>query len=315
MERRTAIRNLMVAACALFLPRPFSPSPREDRQDLVIRSEVRLVLLDVRVKDREGRFVEGLSQSNFEVFENGIRQPTTVFAFSDLPVTVGILVDESRSMAPKRKEVLAAAGVFIAESNPMDEIFVLNFNETVKRGLPAGVTFSDNIEQLREALDRGVPLGRTALNDAVVEGLTQLGMGTRDKKTLIVISDGGDNASRHPRREMLEMLERSIATVYAIGLFDAGDPDNDPSILKQLARMSGGEAYFPADPSALAAMCRGIAKDIRTRYTIGYVPAARNGTGSLRHIRVNVSAPGFARLSARTRTSYRYDEIRDQGSK
>jgi Ca-activated chloride channel family protein len=313
MERRTAIRNLALAGAALFIPRRFCGQQQPD-QDFVIRSEVRLVLLDVSVKDRSGAFVEGLAQSNFTVFENGVPQTITAFASKDLPVTVGILVDESRSMGPKRNEVLAASGVFITESNPQDEVFVLNFNDSVKRGLPEGTLFSDDIDQLRSALDRGVPRGRTALNDAVMEGLAQVEMGKRGKKALVLISDGGDNASRYTRKEMMERLERSIATVYAIGLFDVGDPDRDPGILKQLAHLSGGEAYFPQEASDMKAVCSGIAKDIRRRYTIGYVPAAQNG-GALRHIRVNVSAPGHAKLIARTRISYRYVETAGPSSK
>ena len=317
MNRRAAIQNLlMVGAGSLILKHSATGDPQQQQtpQDFVIRSEVKLVLLDVSVKDRSGGFVSGLAKDNFAIFENGNAQPITVFANSDVPVTVGILVDESRSMAPKRADVLSAAETFIAESNHQDEIFVLNFNDTVKRGLPQGILFSDNAEQLRAALYRGSPKGMTALNDAVVEGLKQLESGRRDKKTLIVISDGGDNASSHTRREMLDLVERNIATVYTIGLFEPGDPDWNPGLLKQLAGMSGGEVHFPADSKEMAAVCRGIAKDIRTRYTIGYVPQAKNG-GSLRHIRVNVSAPGRSRLVARTRERYRYEQIANESRK
>ncbi len=315
MQRRAAIRDLMVAGAALFLARSI-PAGRhqQDQKGFVIRSEVRLVLLDVSVQDRSGLFVEGLSQENFQVFENGVAQPITSFSSSDLPVTVGLLVDESRSMGPKRNEVLKASGLFISQSNPKDEMFVLNFNDNVKRGLPEDILFSDDATQLRAALSRAVPKGMTALNDAVVEGLTQVESGTRSKKALILISDGGDNASRHTRREMLSLVERSMATIYTIGLFDRGDPDRDVGILKQLAHMSGGGAFFPEEPSGMEAVCRGIAKEIRTRYTIGFNPAANNG-GSLRHLRVTVSAPGRSRLTARTRTTYRYDETGTQDSK
>lgn len=235
-----------------------------------------------------------------------MRQPVTTFSNTDVPVTVGILVDESRSMTPKRNEVLSAAGTFIAESNPRDEIFVLNFNETVRRGLPSDVLFSDNIQQLRSALNRGVPEGRTAVHDAVVDGVKQLESGTDVNKALVLISDGGDNASTHTRREMRDAVERSMATVYTIGLFDREDPDRNPGILKQLAAISGGQAWFPSQLSDLQDICRGIAEDIRTRYTVGYPPPAKGG--SLRHIRVKVSAPGRSRLIARTRTEYRYEE-------
>jgi VWFA-related protein len=306
MNRRTAIRNLMVAGAVSFFGRPLKASAPDDEPDFVIRSDVRLVLLDVSVKDRDGGWVFGLSKDNFRIDENGAHQEITVFANNDVPVTVGILVDNSRSMTPKRAEVLSAALTFIGDSNSHDEIFVLNFNDTVKRGLPKDILFSDDIQELRGALFRGVPEGRTALNDAIVDGLRQLELGKRDKKTLIGISDGGDNASQHNRGQMLDMVENSLATIYTIGLFNSGDPDQDPGILKKLARLTGGVAYFPSRAQDLNTACQRIAKDIRTRYTVGYAPPDSNG-GSLRRIHVRVSAPGRAGLSARTRLSYRYE--------
>jgi Ca-activated chloride channel homolog len=165
------------------------------------------------------------------------------------------------------------------------------------------------------ALFRGVSEGRTALNDAVVEGLAQLQMGKREKKTLVLISDGGDNASMHTRHKMLDQVEGSIATIHTIGLFDADDGDSDPGILRQLARVSGGEAYFPPTPEEMVPTCRRIARDIRARYTLGYVPAARRGVNDVRNIRVGASAPGHAKLITQTRRRYRYDEIESQPRK
>jgi Ca-activated chloride channel family protein len=307
MNRRAAIRTLAIAGAASFLGRPLKGFRSGDQPDFVIHSDVRLVLLDVSVTNHASGWVAGLSKDDFQVEENGVPQQITVFGDNDIPVTVGILVDNSRSMTAKRAEVLSSATTFIEESNRRDEIFVLNFNDTVKRGLPANVLFSDDIRQLRAALSRGVPEGRTALNDAVVDGLQQLQQGQRDKKTLILISDGGDNASRHKRPEMLDMVERSLATIYTIGLFDNGDPDRDPGILRRLARVTGGVSYFPNNADDLAEACKRIAKDIRTRYTLGYSPLASNG-GSLRRLRVHVAAPGRPSLIARTRLSYRYEQ-------
>lgn len=307
MNRRTAIRNLIIAgAASCCKSRVWADTP-----EFVIRSDVRLVLLDVSVKDRDGGWVYGLAKDNFKIDENGRPQDITVFGNNDVPVTVGILVDNSRSMAPKRGEVLDAATAFVEESNPHDEIFVLNFNETVTRGLPKGTLFSDDIRQLQSALSRGIPEGRTALNDAIVEGVTQLALGKRDKKTLILISDGGDNASHYSRQQMFESVESNLATIYTIGLFDTGDADRDPGILKKLARMTGGVTYFPDGPSDLTQACKNIAKDIRTRYTVGYAPPAVNG-GLLRHIHVHVSVAGRPGLIARTRTSYRYQNATSQ---
>lgn len=307
MNRRSALRSLFAAGAGSL----FAHSPEaDDRQNFTLRSDVRLVLLDVSVKDSKGAAVSGLSKADFRVFENHRPQQITVFDHDDVPVTVGILVDQSRSMGPKRDEVITAAQIFIEESNRRDEMFVLHFNDRVLAGLPAGTSFSDNVQLLRTALDRGVPEGKTALNDAVMEGLRHLALGTRGKRALVLISDGGDNASRHSRREMLDAVERSIATIYTIGLFDQDDPDRDPGILRQLARISGGETYLPKNLTEVAPVCRRIAREIRTRYTIGY--PAPPGDADLRHIRVMVSAAGRGNLVVRARSEYRYGEIEEQ---
>jgi Ca-activated chloride channel family protein len=314
MNRRSAVRTLVtVGAGSLFQHRLFAGSEENNQDGNIIHSETRLVLLDVSVKDGQGGFVSGLTKGNFSVFENGHPQPIVVFDHGDPPITVGLLVDESRSMAPKRPAVLTAALTFIAESNPMDEVFVLNFNDKVVPGLPSTQLFSDNLEELRTALFRGVSEGRTALNDAVIAGLTQLDLGRRDKKTLVLISDGGDNASRHTRRETLNRVERSLATIYTIGLFDLDDADRDPGILRQLASISGGEAYFPPSPAEMVPTCHRIARDIRARYTLGYVPPEEKGVNVVRDIRVSASARGHAKLVTRTRR-YHYDQV-DSGKR
>jgi len=280
------------------------------QQDFVIHQDVPLVLLDVGVTDHTGNFVPGLSKESFSVFDEGKQQPIAIFDNTDVPVTLGILVDESESMTPKRSAVLAAAETLIAEGNPHDAVFVLNFNEEVKRGLPASTLFSGNISQLRSALNRGTPQGRTALYDAVTEGLDQLDAGKHERKALVVISDGGDNASRHKRAEMLARLERSDATVFGIGIYTEGDPEADPAILTRIARASGGEALFPREPNGMTAACRRIAKEIRTRYVIGYRPP--EGTaGALRHIKVRVSGSGAGALTVLARSAYRYGETSD----
>jgi VWFA-related protein len=301
MKRRTTIVTLAFVGAVSFVSGLTS-------DDFVIRSDVRLVLLDVSVKDRDGGFVTGLSQDNFSVTENGSPQRITVFSNQDVPVTVGILVDESSSMRSKREEVLSSAWSFIRDSNPKDEVFVLNFNDGVKRGLPEGVLFSDSLVQLRSALHRGVAEGKTALNDAVVDGLDQLALGHRDKKALVVISDGGDNASRHTHSQTLDLVEHSLATVYAVGLFDENDSDRRPAILKQLTKISGGDAFFPKETDEMKAICHAIAHDIRTRYTIGYLPQDGPNRSSERRIQVRLVVPGRSGLTARTRTRYRYEE-------
>lgn len=308
MNRRSAIQTLMGCGAGSLLCRSARGA---DDQDYVIRSEARLVVLEVSVKNRDGGFASGLTKENFRVFENGRPQEITVFDHSDSPVNIGILVDESRSMTPKRAAVLTAALTFIGESNPDDEMFVLNFNDDVQPGLIPPQLFSGDHVELRTALFRGVSQGKTALYDAVCDGLAQLELGKREKKTLVLISDGGDNASRHTRRQALEKIERSIATIYTVGIYDYEDADRDPGILSEIAKISGGEAHFPKDTSEMVPVCRRIAHDIRNCYTIGYHPEAPPSTGKnvrdVRSIRVDATSPKHASLITRARTSYRYD--------
>jgi Ca-activated chloride channel family protein len=312
MKRRPAIRIIGIAGVVsvlLFLVL-FAAA-----DDFTIRNDVRLVLLDVSVQNHDGGFVPGLAKQNFTVLENRQPQIISVFDNQDAPVTMGLLVDESASMTPRRGQVITAAGYLIAESNPEDQLFVLNFNDFVKRGLPQGVLFSGRIPELRAALNREPPRGKTALYDAVVDGLKQLEAGSRGRKTLVLISDGGDNASLHKRAETIDLMERSAATVFTIGLFEEGGDDADPGILKDLAKISGGEAFFPSSADGLADACHRIAKEIRTRYTIGYVPRNDKNSQPLRHLHVKVSAPGRNGLTVLTRASYRYDEPEGKNAK
>ena len=278
-------------------------SQDQEQRQYTIRTTARLVLLDVSVKDASGGLVTSLGKENFEVRENGVVQQITQFAHADIPVTVGLVVDESGSMRPKLAEVITAALAFIGASNPQDEIFVINFNEKARRGLPDIQLFSDNINQLRDALWRGVPEGRTALYDAIEMALHQLDFGRRDKKTLIVISDGGDNVSTHKLQDLMHDVLDSVATIYTIGVFDDDDPDKNPGVLKQIAHVSGGGAYFPKKLDEIVPICRDIAKDIRMRYTIGYIPVGSEKAAE-RHIKVEARSGSGQKLVVRARTSY-----------
>ena len=308
MKRCLAGQRIAALSAVLLLLFLSTGLNKAQESGYTIRSDVRLVLLDVSVKDHDGNFVSGLTKNNFAVFEDGRRQQIAVFSGNDLPVTVGILVDESSSMRPKRAEVLTAAETFIKASNTQDQMFVLNFNDRVTPGLPPSAPFSDNIQQLRAALQRGIPQGKTALYDAIVDGLKQLQVGRRERKALIVISDGGDNASQSNRREMLDMVESSAAALYVIGVSDPEDSDRNPGVLKEMAKISGGLAYFPPGPSGVVPACEGIARDMRARYTVGYNPPAPGRSKSVRHVRVVVSGPDGAHLIAHTRSTYRYEE-------
>lgn len=306
MNRRAAVRNLVAAGAGSLLWNPLSPaSPFNGEQESLFRSDVILVLLDVSVKDGQGRFVPGLTAESFTVLEEGHAQKITFFDPYDRPVTVGVLLDESRSMTPKRQDAVTAARAMIEESNRLDEIFVLHFNERVSHGLPAGVPFSSDPRELSAALSREVDGGKTALYDVLWEGMEHLRLGRRDKKALVLISDGGDTASRHSRKETIEMVERSPATLYAIGLYEEGDPDRDPGFLRRISRTSGGEVFLPSGTEELLSVCRRIAREIRTRYTIGYIPGSHERTAPFRRIQVRAHDARHGKLTVRTRSGYR----------
>jgi VWFA-related protein len=269
-----------------------------------ISVNVDLVALPVTVRDAKGRAVSDLRREDFEVYDAGARQSIRLFRHEDIPVTVGLVIDHSGSMRPKMAEAIAAARTFVHASNPEDEMFVVNFNERVQVGLPREIPFTNRFDQLELAIRRETVAGMTALYDALVEALDRVGSGGREKKALIVISDGGDNASKHTLPEVLKLAARSTAVVYTIGIFDSDDPDRNPDVLRRLAHASGGEAFFPASADGIVADCESIARDIRGQYLIGYVPTPTPQQPGYRAIRVNVRAPGKGKLMARTRAGY-----------
>jgi len=285
------------------------PQAQPARQDphsgpFQISVDVALVVLHATVTDRQGGFVSDLGEQDFEVYENGVAQPIRLFKNEDIPVTVGLVVDHSTTMRPKLEEVFAAARVFVQSSNRDDEMFVVNFNETVSLGLPRAIRFTDSTAELESAIAAAPTEGQTALYDAIATALEELQAGSRDKKVLIVVSDGGDNASSHTLAQVMKLAAQSSAVIYTIGIFDEDDPDRNPDVLKRLAKATGGEAFLPGQLSEVVAVCERIARDIRHQYTIGYVPINPAHDGAYRTIRVLARAKGHDRLSARTRAGY-----------
>ncbi len=267
-------------------------------------ADVDLVELHATVRDRKGSFVSGLGKEHFQVFENGTSQAIRIFQHEDMPVAVGLVVDNSGSMRRKRKDVTAAALAFVRSSNPHDEMFIVNFNERISRGLPDTELFSANAAELEAALN-GVPAnGKTALYDAIDAGLAHLKKATLDKKVLIVISDGGDNASRHTLNQVLEGAERSAAILYMVGLFDEYDEDRNPGVLKKIARATGGETFLPEETGEVVQICERIAEDIRNQYTIGYVPSNQKLDNTYRTIYVTATGQHGEKLLVRTRAGY-----------
>jgi VWFA-related protein len=200
--------------------------------------------------------------------------------------------------------VIAAARTFIESSSTDDQMFVVNFNENVTRGLPTATAFTNRPDELARAISSTPATGKTALYDAVWKAREWVAAGSRDKKVLIVISDGGDNASAHTLAEILQAGNKSNIQVFTIGIFDPDDPDKNPAVLRQLALATGGEAFVPEEVSEVVSVCESIAKDIRSQYTLGYMSSAATQRGGYHSIKVLARGTGKTRLNVRTRSGY-----------
>jgi Ca-activated chloride channel family protein len=280
------------------------PPASQEQSGYTISDNVNLVLLDVSVKDPRGGYASGLARNDFKVFEDGRPQQITEFASADTPVTVGLVVDDSGSMRTKRPQVVLAGLAFAKESNPKDEFFVINFNNHIVRGLPDQIPFTDNLQRLRSALYYGDPAGQTALYDAIAYSLKHLELSRQDKRTLIVVSDGGDNVSRSSLPQLMTLIEASRATIYTIGLFDPEDKDANPGVLRKLAKLSGGEFFRPGTLDEIMPVFHKISVDIRNRYSIGYAPVEIGSKRVLRSIRVTAARSDHRKLIVHTRTVY-----------
>jgi Ca-activated chloride channel family protein len=268
-----------------------------------ITDNVDLVLLDVSVRSSRGGYVTDLPKNAFHVSVEGREQVISQFAMADSPVTIGLIVDSSGSMRYKRPEVVTAGLAFAKESNPQDEFFVVNFNNTVTPGLPKTLPFTDDIGELHKALFMGQPVGQTALYDAIAFGLKRLESGHLEKRTLIVVSDGGDNVSELKQPDILNLILQSRATVYTIGLLDPEDRDLRPKVLKKFASLSGGEYFQPETLEDVIKVFGKISKDIRSRYTLGFSPDLGPGDKQVHSIKVTAVDDG-QKLMVRARAAF-----------
>jgi VWFA-related protein len=264
------------------------------------------VVLHVTVRDRKGAYVSGLNQEAFNVIEDGRAQTVRLFTDTDTPATIGLLIDSSGSMFQHRELTIAGVAAFADASNDQDEIFALAFNERVSAVLPPGAPFTRDSRVLRGALQHGITSrGRTALYDAISDGVDYLARGSQDRKVLVVLSDGGDNASRTKMNEAVQKAQASNAVIYTIALIDEGSRDANPRLLKELSLASGGESFRPRNSEGIVKALNHIAGDIRHTYTIGYTSTNTARDGSFRGVRVVVTAPPGRPLVVRSRTGYR----------
>lgn len=289
-----------------------TPSPQQGIEPPTLSVRTDLVTLSVTVVDQRGALVGGLGQEHFTVYDNGERQTIQFFTSEDLPATVGLVVDSSGSMRGRREDRMAVAAAFATMGHLLDEFFSLHFNEEVWPGLPPSVGFTEDPDRLRAALLIAPAQGMTALYDALDRGLQHLQHGTRDRKALIVVSDGGDNASAQNLAAVLEHARRANAVIYAITFFDPDNRDARPQVLRALAQETGGRVFTAKGPENVTRAFAQIAKEIRSGYTIGFAPA-ETSVGGFRSIRVLVDTSNHRRLIARTRAGYYASASSDTG--
>src|SRR5215470_6347053 len=291
------------------------PPPGQQQPGASIKVDVNLVVLHTTVLDDRGKFVDGLKQENFRVLEDKAEQKLSVFKREDIPVTMGLVIDNSGSMRDKRPRVNEAAITLIQTSNPNDEAFVVNFNDDYYLDLDKD--FTNSIPELKEALERIDSRGSTAFYDALIGSMDHAKKGHKDKKVLLAVTDGEDNASRNTLDKTIREIQKSNVVIYAIGLFSDEDKKNRKKAtraLKEIADASGGVAYFPENVADVHAICEQVAKDIRNQYTLAYYPTNARKDGTYRAVQVEVIPPrGRGKLSARTRNGY-YAPLQAAGS-
>ena len=273
----------------------------EDQGRFVFKKQVQEVFLHATVVDDAGRPVTGLDRSAFTVYQNGQPETITSFRREDVPVALGIVIDNSGSMRDKRGRVNRAVMNLIQASNPDDQVFVVNFGQTAY----LDQDFTSDANLLQAALRQTSTRGSTALYDAVVASTLHLKNNRQmDKKVLLVITDGQDNMSRETLQDAMRKLQSNKgATVYAIGITDQGMSRAGRDALQNLAASTGGVAFFPSSLDEVDMITRAIAHDIRSQYLLAYNPGPNIGTG-YQTIRVEARGPNRTHLNVRTRTGY-----------
>jgi Ca-activated chloride channel homolog len=269
----------------------------------VFRKEVEEVVLHATVIDDKQRIVTSLDKGDFNVYEDGHLQTITSFRHEDIPVAMGIVVDNSGSMREKRQKVNAAALNLVRSSNPNDEVFIVNFNDEYY----LDQDFTSNINKLKEGLEKIEARGGTALYDAVVASADHLKKDAKlEKKVILVVTDGEDNESAETLEQAVRRLQAENGpTVYAIGILEKEEhPKHAKRALQIMSERTGGIAFFPQTLDEVDAISRTVAHDIRTQYTIGYKPTTPKTQGGYRQVKVDARARGYGKLSVRTKSGY-----------
>jgi VWFA-related protein len=303
---------LLLFSCALIAQDRPQPQKQDKDKQYTLPVEILEVQLPVSVLDKEGRPIDGLKQEHFQVFEDKVLQTIKNFRHEDIPISLGLVIDNSGSMRNKRERVNSSALAFVRESNPEDESFIINFDDSAY----LEQDFTSSIGDLIDALENVDARGETALYDALYLAADKVTKdGKKDKKAILLISDGEDNASKYGINKVIEALRQSKVTLYAVGLLEEDDQrgglfKKPPSKkakddLLKFAEITGGQAYFPKTLDEVEELVKHIAHDLRNHYTISYTPTNTKLDGTWREVSVKVNPPkNFPKMSLHTKQGY-----------
>jgi Ca-activated chloride channel family protein len=278
------------------------------KQGQSVHLDVELALVNVTVTDPYNRLVTGLEPDNFRIFEDNIEQEVVNFSSEDVPISIGVILDLSGSMANKLGKAKQAALQFFETANPQDEFFLVGFNERAKLLSP----FTSNVEDLQGRMLSASAKGRTALLDAIYLGLSQMRSAQNGKRALLIISDGGDNNSRYNEKDIKRLVREADTQLYSIGIFEPFEyrgrtPEelNGPSLLNEMTELTGGRAFTVENLNDLPDIATKIGMELRNQYVLGYHPSRKAHDARWRKIKIRLRAPkGLPPLTAYAKTGY-----------
>jgi Ca-activated chloride channel homolog len=273
-------------------------------QDSTFKLNVNVDLTEVHVSvtDEKDHPVGNLQKENFKIFEDRNEQKISVFKHEDIPVSLGLVIDNSRSMEPRKQRMDAAALSFVRKSNLEDETFIVHFDDSARLDRD----FTDSIPLLEETLADAKPYGQTAIYDALILALDHMSGAKHSKKAVLLFTDGVDNSSHHSVSDAIEAAKRSQVAVYTVGLLSVSGGQKAEDSLIRIAEASGGRAYFPSNVDEARADMERVARDLREQYTLGYFPSNPSHNGTWRSVRIDVVPPAGFPANTKLNANYRH---------
>jgi len=293
---------MMKMKTLVLIPVLLASALRAQENTFKLNVNVDLTEVHVNVTDEKDHPIGNLKKDNFRIFEDRMEQKITVFKHEDLPISLGLVIDNSRSMEPRKERLDAAALSFVRKSNPDDETFIVHFDDTARMDRD----FTDSIPLLEETLAGVKPYGQTAIYDALILALEHMQSAKQMKKAILLFTDGIDNSSKHTLSEAIEAAKRAGVSVYPVGLLSQSGGQKAEDALIHIAEAGGGRAYFPATVDEARLVMERVARDLREQYTLGYFPSNPSHNGGWRSVRIEVVPPAGSPASTKLNANYRH---------